>query len=75
MRHLKKPKLTWILFTENVGEVGTSDLQQKNVDGRAEVGVNDLGDVAGHDFREIGQTSGDRLDGRDGDLVFTERAA
>jgi len=68
-------KLISILFTENVGKVGTSDLQQKNVDGRAEVGVDDLGDVAGHDLREIGQTSADRLDGRDGDLVFTERAA
>lgn len=64
------------LFTENVGKIRAGDLQQKNVNGRTEVGVDDLGDVAGHNLREIGQTSaGDRLDGRDGDLVFTERAA
>lgn len=50
-------------------------MQQKNVDGRAEVGVDDLRDVAGHDLREIGQISSNRLNGCNSDLVLTERAA
>lgn len=62
-------------LTKHVGEVSAGDLQQEDVNGRVEVGVDDLGDVAGQNFREIGQSAAGRLDGRDRDLVVAEGAA
>lgn len=63
-------------LTKHVGEVSAGDLQQKDVDGRVEVGVDDLGDVARQNLREIRQTAGSyRLDRRDSDSVIAEGAA
>lgn len=61
------------MLTKHVGEISAGNLQQKDIDGRIEVGVDDLSDVARHNFREIGQSAASyRLDGRNRDLVIAE---
>lgn len=64
------------MLTKHVGEISAGNLQQKDIDGRIEVGVDDLSDVARHNLREIGQSAASyRLDGRNRDLVIAEGAA
>jgi len=51
-------------------------LQQKDINGRVEIGVNDLDNVARQNLREIGQTAAVyRLDGSDSDLMIAEGTA
>lgn len=63
-------------LTKHVGEVSAGDLQQEDIDGCVEVGIDNLSDVARHYLREIGQSAASyRFDGRDCDLVIAEGTA